>query len=142
MAKAEIDMTDLGQVIGNAVAQGIAAIAPRKELKEGDPEYVARQKAEGWFDTFDGGVTVLQNTYEAQARGLSEEVRYRAAHLKPGQYLKNRVTVTVESNGAIVRLSYPVKGDNMLINRDHWRSFEDLITQIWTEMETAALTKQ
>lgn len=142
MAKTEIDMTDLGQVIGNAVAQGISAIAPHKEIKEGDPEYVARQQAEGWFDTFDGGVTVLQNTYEAQPRGLSAEVRYRAAHLKPGQYIKNRVTVTVESNGAIVRLSYPVKGDNMLINRDHWKSFPDMIDQIWAEMDAAALTKQ
>ncbi len=134
MAKAEIDMSDLGTVIGNAVATGIAAIAPRQELKEGDPEYVARQRAEGWFDDFDGGVKVLQNAYEAQPRGLSEEVRYRAAHLKPGKYIKNRVTVTVESDGAIVRLSYPVTGDNMLINRDYWKDFPEMINKIWDEM--------
>ena len=111
--------------------------APKREIKEGDPEYTARQKAEGFYDEFDGGVTVLQNAYAAQARGLSEEVRYRAAHLKPGSYLKNRVKVTVESDGRIVRLSYPVKGDAMLINRDHWSSFSDLIQKIWTEMQAA-----
>jgi hypothetical protein len=137
MAKAEIDVTNLGEVIGNAVAQGISAIAPRQELKEGDPEYVARQQAEGWFDDFDGGVKVLQNAYEAQARGLSAEVRHRAAHLKPGSYIKNRVKVTVENDGAIVRLSYPVKGDNMLMNRDYWRDFSDMVNKIWAEMHAA-----
>lgn len=121
-----------------AIAQGIATIAPRKELKEGDPEYVARQHAEGWYDTFDNGVTVFQNAYEAQPRGLSPEVRQRAAHLKPGKYLQNRVTVTVENDGAIVRLSYPVKGDNLLKNQSLWRDFSDLINQIWQEMQPAA----
>ncbi len=122
-----------------AIAAGIASIAPKQELREGDAEYVARQKAEGWFDAFDGGVTVLQNAYEAQPRGLSEEVRYRAAHLKPGTYLKGRVRVTVESDGQIVRLSYPTKGDAMLINQtQHWRDFSELITKIWDEMHVPA----
>jgi hypothetical protein len=135
MAEPKIDMTNLGETIGAAVAQGIAAIAPRKELKEGDPEYTARLQAEGFYDTFDGGVIVLQNTREAQARGLSAEVRSRAAHLKPGSYIKNRVKVTVENDGAIVRLSYPVSGTNdALINQSHFSSFEDLITKIWQEM--------
>lgn len=127
---AQVDMNALGA----AIAAGLATIAPRHEIKEGDPEYVARQQAEGWFDAFDGGVTVLQNAYEAQPRGLPAETRYRAAHLKPGTYLKGRVTVNVEANGQIVRLSYPVKGDAMLINRDYWSSFPDLINKIWDEM--------
>ncbi len=122
--------------LATAIAQGIASIAPRVEIKEGDPEYVARQQAEGWFDAFDGGVTVLQNAYEAQPRGLSAEVRYRAAHLTPGKYIKGRVTVAVEGN--TVRLSYPVKGDAMLINRDYWKDFPDLINQIWNEMQAVA----
>ena len=134
MAKTDIDLTDLGQVIGAAVAQGIAAIAPRHEIKEGDPEYVARQQAEGWFDTFE--VPVYQNAYEAQARGLSAEVRERASHLKPGTYIKGRVRVEVNTQG--VHLKYPVSGDNMLINRDYWRDFPDMINQIWTEMHGAA----
>jgi hypothetical protein len=137
MAKAEIDTDNLGAAIGAAVAQGIAAIAPRREMKEGDPEYVARQHAEGWFDAFDNGVVVLQNAYEAQARGLSAEVRHRAAHLRPGAYLKNRVKVTVENDGAVVRLAYPVKGDAMLINRDYFTSFSDLVNKIWDEMHAA-----
>jgi hypothetical protein len=134
MPKPEIDLTDLGQVIGAAVAQGIAAIAPRHEIKEGDPEYVARQQAEGWFDTFE--VPVYQNAYEAQARGLSAEVRYRASHLKPGTYIRGRVRVEVNNQG--VHLKYPVSGDNMLINRDYWRDFPDLINQIWDEMRVTA----
>jgi hypothetical protein len=64
-------------------------------------------------------------------------VRHRAAHLKPGSYIKNRVKVTVENDGAIVRLSYPVKGDNMLLNRDHWRDFSDMVNKIWAEMHAA-----
>lgn len=135
---ATVDVSTLGETIGAAVAAGIAGIAPRKEIKEGDPEYTARLKAEGFYDQFDGGVKVLQNAYEADPRGLSEEVRYRAAHLAPGSYLKNRVRVTVENDGAVVRLSYPVKGDNMLINQSQWRDFSDLITQIWAEMPTPA----
>lgn len=130
MAKTESDLSNLGEIIGAAVAQGIAAIAPRQEMKEGDPEYVARQHAEGWFDTF--AVPVFQNAYEAQARGLSAEVRERASTLKPGKYLKGRVTVEVNNQG--VHLKYPVSGDNMLINRDHWKDFSDLINKIWDEM--------
>lgn len=126
-APAAIDMTALAA----AIAQGIATIAPKPELKEGDPEYVARQKAEGWFDDF-FGKTVYQNAYEAQARGLSEEVRKRTSQLKPGTYLKGRVRVEV--SGDNIRLLYPVSGDNMMINQSHWRSFDDLINQIWAEM--------
>ena len=121
-----------------AIAAGIATIAPKPELKEGDPAYVARQRAEGWFDAFvnaDGRqVTVLQNAYEADPRGLPEETRLRAASLRPGSYIKNRVKVTVEHDGALVRLSYPVKGDEMMKNLQHWSSFEDMISKIWAEM--------
>jgi hypothetical protein len=123
--------------LASAIAQGIATIAPRHEIKEGDPEYVARQHAEGWYDDF-FGVTVLQNAYEAQARGLSEETRRRASQLRPGAYIKGRVKVTVEQNGTLVRLSYPVKGDNLQNNRDHWSSFTDLIDKIWAEMGPTA----
>jgi hypothetical protein len=125
--------------LATAMAQAIAGLAPKPELKEGDPEYVERQKAEGWFDDF-FGVKVLQNAYEAQARGLSEETRRRTSQLKPGRYIKTkqnpdgRVTVEVHKGGSEIRLLYPVSGDAMSINRDHWSSFEDLINKIWAEM--------
>lgn len=115
----------------NVLAAAIAALAPKPELREGDPEYVARQRAEGWFDDF-FGKTVYQNAYEAQARGLSEEVRRRVGQLKPGKYLKGRVTVEV--NGDVVRLLYPVSGDNMMKNLALWKDFPDMIHQIWAEM--------
>ena len=125
--------------LASAIAQGIATIAPPRELKEGDPEYVARQRAEGWFDDF-FGVTVYQNAFEAQARGLSEETRRRTSQLTAGTYLKGRVTVSVEANGSIVRLLYPVSGDNMMKNMRLWSSFEDLITQLWAEMHPEAVS--
>lgn len=128
-----IDMNALAA----AIAQGIATIAPKPELKEGDPEYVARQQAEGWFDDF-YGVKVYQNAYEAQARGLPEETRRRVGQLRPGKYIKNRVTVEIHANGQEVHLKYPVSGDAMLINRDYWKDFPDLINQIWTEMHVPA----
>lgn len=130
---ANVDMTALAA----AIAQGIATIAPQKEIKEGDPEYVARQRAEGWFDDF-FGKTIFQNAYEAQARGLSEDIRRKASQLKPGKYIKNRVTVEHHSNGEIIRLLYPVSGDNMMINQTHWRDFSDLIEKIWAEMHVTA----
>jgi hypothetical protein len=133
MAKAEIDLSNLGEAIGAAVAQGIAAIAPQKELKEGDPEYVARLQAEGFYDDF-FGKTVLQNAYEAQARGLSDEVRRRASQLRAGVYIKGRVRVEVTPSGDTIRICYPVSGDNMHKNRDHWKDFPELITKIWDEM--------
>ena len=129
-------MVDAG-ALGAAFAQAVAALAPKPELKEGDPEYVARQKAEGWFDDF-FGVKVYQNAYEAQARGLSEEVRRRAGQLKPGAYLKGRVKVEVQGGGEVVRLLYPVSGDNMMKNTALWRDFSDLVSQIWDEMQAVA----
>lgn len=137
MAKTEVDVAQLGEVISAGIAQGIAAIAPRQDVKEGDPEYVARQRAEGWFDDF-FGKTVYQNGYEAQARGLSEETRRRASELRPGKYLKNRVTVDVQANGDVVRILYPVSGDNLMKNMQLWRDFTDLINQIWAEMHPSA----
>ena len=124
--------------LADAIARGIATIAPPRELKEGDPEYVARQRAEGWFDDF-FGVTVYQNAFEAQARGLSEDIRRKTSQLTAGTYLKGRVTVSVEANGSIVRLLYPVSGDNLMKNMQLWRSFEDLITQLWAEMHPEAI---
>jgi hypothetical protein len=76
----------------DALVQALVGLAPKPEMKEGDPAYRARQQAEGWFDDF-FGVTVLQNAYEADARGETEQTRRRASQLKPGKYLNGRVTV-------------------------------------------------
>jgi hypothetical protein len=132
-ATKDLEQTVSTNQLAEAFAAAMRSVQPTKEIKEGDPEYVARQREEGWFDDF-FGVTVLQNAYEAQARGLSEETRRRASQLRPGAYIKGRVKVTVEQNGKVVRLSYPVKGDNLQNNRDHWSSFTDLIDKIWAEM--------
>jgi hypothetical protein len=115
------------------LARLLAGLQPKPELREGDPEYKARQDAEGWFDDF-YGVTVLQNAYEANARGESEQTRRRASQLKPGKYIGGRVTVSVEGNGSIVRISYPASGDNLMKNMQHWRSFAELVDKIWAEM--------
>ncbi len=137
MAEKQAPM-DMGG-FADALAASIASLKPAKELKEGDPEYIERQRAEGWFDDF-FGVTVYQNAYEAQARGESEQTRKRASQLRPGKYIKTkqnpdgRVTVEVLNGGAIVRLLYPISGDHNSINRDHWRSFAELIDKIWDEM--------
>jgi hypothetical protein len=125
-----LDLHALGAAIGAAVAQGIAATAPPPVLTEADPAYIARQHAEGWFDSFEK--PVYQNGYEAQARGLSPLVRTRAAALQSGRYLNGRVTVEATEKG--VWLIYPTKGDALLRNQQYWRDFEDLITQLWTEM--------
>lgn len=129
-AEPAMDMTALAA----AITAGIAATAPRREIKEGDPEYVARQQAEGWFDTFE--VPVFQNAYEAQARGESAQTRYRASHLKPGKYLHGRVVVEVDKIG--VHIKYPVSGDNMMKNQALWHSFADLIDKIWAEQDAVA----
>ena len=120
------------QLVTQMVGMMQSQIPPR-EIKEGDPEWVERMQKEGFYDDF-FGVTVLQNAYEAQARGLSEETRRRASQLKDGSYIKGRVRVSVEKGGAIVRISYPIQGDNRLINQEHWKNFPDLVNQIWDEM--------
>lgn len=132
--QAQVGTIDMN-ALATAIAAGIATLAPKPELKEGDPEYVARQHAEGWFDDFDGGIKVFQNAYEAQPRGLSKDVRYRAAHLKPGTYIRGRVTVEVDGQG--VHLKYKVSGDAMLINRDYFKDFSEMINLIWAEMSPA-----
>lgn len=124
-----VNVNDLAAAMANA----INGLKPKPEMREGDPEWNAMLKEEGLLDDF-FGVTVLQNAYEAQARGLSEETRRRASQLKPGTYIKGRVRVSVEHNGQIVRLMYPVSGDNRMINMQYFSSFEDLVNKIWNEM--------
>jgi len=135
--RAAIETTSMETLL-TALASSIQSIAPKKEIKEGDPEYVERMRADGLYDDF-FGKKVFQNAYEAEARGLSEEVRRRASELKPGVYMigqghKRRVEVSV--NGTDITLSYPVKGDNLLINQQHWRDFPDLVNQVWEAMHT------
>src|SRR5688572_16228061 len=101
-----IDQNAFAAAIGAAVAQGIAAMTPAKEIKEGDPEYTARLHAEGFYDEFER--PVYQNGYQAQARGLPAETRERASRLKPGHYLKGRVRVDVDGHGGVY-LNYPTK---------------------------------
>jgi hypothetical protein len=134
MAKTDEQSVGLDQLAA-AFAAAMKSVQPVKELTEGDPEYKARQDAEGWFDEFNP--PVYQNGYEAQARGLSKDIQYKAAHLKPGAYLKGRVKVEVGQNGAVY-LHYPTKGDNLMINQSLWRDFSDLITQIWNESQAVA----
>lgn len=126
--------TNMQTVIdADALVKALASLTPKPEVTEGSPEYIARLKAEGFQDDF-CGKTVYQNGYEAQARGLSEETRRRASALRPGKYLKGRVTVDVQANGDVVRLLYPVSGDNMMKNQALWKDFPDLVNQIWAEM--------
>jgi hypothetical protein len=128
-ATKELEQTVSTTQLAEAFAAAMRSVAPAKEPKEGDPEYVARQHEMGWFDTFE--VPVFQNAYEAQARGLSAETRHRASNLKPGKYLKGRVTVEVSNAG--VHIKYPVSGDNLMKNMALWRDFPDLIDQLWAE---------
>jgi|ERR1041384_1194704 hypothetical protein len=123
-----MDMTGLAA----AIAQGIATIAPKPEIKEGDPEYTARLKAEGFYDEFP--CAVFQNGYEANARGLSAEIRERVGQLKPGRYLKGRVTIELDGKGG-VHIKYPTsKVDDRFKNQTLWKDFPDLVNQVWNEM--------
>ena len=130
-AAAPVDLNQFASAIGAAVAQGIRETSP-KEIKEGDPEYVERLKREGFYDDFDK--PVFQNSYQAQARGESEQTRYRATRLQTGTYKIGRTdktNVSVHNADQGVWLTYPIKGDQMLRNQARWHSFEDLINQLW-----------
>jgi hypothetical protein len=119
-----------------ALASSIASIAPKPEIKEGDPEYVARLKAEGFYDDF-FGKTIYQNAYEANPRGQSEQTRRRASELKAGSYtLRKGRKVEVLVDGNTIVLGYKIKGDAGMINAQSWSSFEDLINQLWEQQNT------
>jgi hypothetical protein len=119
-----------------ALAGSIASIAPKKEIKEGDPEWVERQTAEGFYDDF-YGKTIWQNAYEANPRGQSEQTRRRASQLKAGVHtLRKGRKVEVAVDGSNITLAYKVKGDALMINAQSWDSFEDLINQIWEQQNT------
>lgn len=130
-APATVDMNAFAGVLAQAIAQAQSIYQPR-EIKEGDPEFVARQQAEGFFDRFER--PVYQNGKESEPRGETAETRHRASNLKSGTYFLTGRKVIVEANDKGVWLHYPTKGDAMMINQNHWRSFADLINQIWDQM--------
>lgn len=123
--------------LASAFMQAAEGLRPKVELTEGSPEYQARLREEGFMDDF-FGVKVFQNGYEAQARGIPEETRRRVGQLKPGKYLKGRVTVDIHQNGEVVRLLYPTTGDNMMKNQALWKDFPDLVNQIWNEQQATS----
>ncbi len=134
--KQTMTMTDTEKLIA-AFTASIASLKPEKEIKEGDPEYVERLRAEGFYDNF--AIPVYQNAYEAQARGLPKEVIERAAKLRSGNYIKTTANpmgrVEVTNDGKTVVISYPVLGDALMQNTQHWRDFPELINKIWDEMQ-------
>ena len=132
-ATGTMDPNVLGAAIAAGIKLGIAEIN-KPEMREGDPEYTARLKAEGFFDEFEK--PVVQNGYSAQARGLSEQTRMRASNLKSGKYLGGRVSV--EADGHRIYINYPTsKVDDRFKNMTLFTSFEDLIDKIWAEMHQA-----
>jgi len=133
-ATGTMDPNVLGAAIAAGIKLGIAEIN-KPEMREGDPEYTARLKAEGFYDEFEK--PVIQNGYAAQARGLSEETRHRASNLKSGKYLGGRVSV--DADGHRIYINYPTsKVDDRFKNMTLFTSFEDLIDKVWAEMHAAA----
>ena len=116
--------------LADAFAAAMRSVQPVKELKEGDPEYTDRLKAEGFYDEFPH--PVYQNGYSAQARGLSAEVRERAGTMPAGRYIKGRLTVEVDGKGGR-HYKYPNRDNDRIINREHWKDFPDMVTQAWQE---------
>lgn len=132
--KAETPMTDQNAAFAAAIAAGIqSGIAQMNKppLKEGDPEYVARLRAEGLLAEFEK--PVFQNGYAANPIGESEETISRASRLAPGKYLGGRVRVDVTPQAVFI--NYPtVDVTDRMKNMKLWTSFGELITKIWAEM--------
>lgn len=129
-APALVDANDLGAAIAAGIQTGIAQMN-KPPLKEGDPEYTERLRAEGILDEWEK--PVFQNGYAADPRGESKETIEHASRLAPGKYIGGRVRVDVTPHG--VFLNYPtVSLDDRFKNMKLWTSFGDLIGKIWAEM--------
>jgi len=138
----EPNMADLMAMFAQTMAQQTAVLGKLGENTKpyepafGDPAYQERLRAEGHFDTFP--LPVYQNGREAEAKGLSAEIRERASGLRAGTYLKTKVKdgVTVERTDKMVHLKYRSQKieDRMA---QPWRNFEELVTMVWDEMHAA-----
>lgn len=118
------------------LAQTMALLAqnqPKKVIDESSPEYRERLIAEGFMDDF-GGKVVIQNGHESQARGLSADVRHRAANLRSGSYLGGKVTVEADEKVVHIRYKSATVEQRMA---QTWKSFDELVNLIWSEMHVA-----
>lgn len=107
---------------------------PTKVITEDSPEYQERLRAEGYYDTFPK--PVFQNGRDAEARGLSAEVRERAASLRPGTYIGGKVTVEQAPGGGVhIKYKSRTVEDRMA---QTWRDFSELVNRIWSEMHVTA----
>ena len=125
-----VNMTQLA----DAFASAMRSVQPVKEIKEGDPEYTARLHAEGFYDEFPH--PVFQNGYQAQARGLSAEIREWAGTMPAGRYISGRLTVDVDAKGGR-HFKYPNRDNDRIINREHWKDFPEMVTKAWQESHVA-----
>jgi hypothetical protein len=129
---AEQDTPDTNERIA-AVLEQLAENAPVQEIGYGHPKFQQRLKDEGCFAAF--ASPVYQNGREAAARGLTAETIERAPQLRPGKYWGGMVDVARDNRGR-VHLSYKSFDvtDRM---KQPWKNFDELIAQIWTEMQVA-----
>lgn len=117
----------------------LVANQPIKVITQDSPEFQNLLRDQGYFDTFPK--PVYQNGYECEARGLSEDVRTRAANLTPGTYTIKGVTVVVEpsANGG-VHLKYRSRSvEDRMKYAAAWSDFSDLVNTLWDQMHTATV---
>lgn len=113
-----------------ATQAAVLANQPARVITEDSPEYAARNRAEGFYDYFPK--RVYQNGREAEARGLSEQTRERAASLAPGKYLGGKVMVEELPNGGVhIKYKSRTIEDRMA---QPFKDFPDLVDQVWAEM--------
>lgn len=116
--------------------QQLADNQPPLEIGYAHPKFQARLREEGFFLEFPR--PVYQNGYECPAQGLAPEIIQKASALKDGKYLGGHVRVSHDGRGG-VHLSYKNgTPDERMRNLTLFSSFEDLITKITAEMNTAA----
>ncbi len=132
---APVDLGELGQVIGNAVASGMAASAPPRRMTIG--EYIRRGKINQYHPDPKVKLKFTREYYQNGrliefATCFDREVELLNQITHSGRYIDRLVEVVVEQNGSeeAVDIRFSNKKDKAFELKGKARDFTDMLQQI------------
>lgn len=108
---------------------------PPRTINFGDADYQEKLRRE--TKAFKN--RVMQNSIEADPEVVQREETFeRLTKLKAGLYLGGAVQVMVSPRNDVNFVYKNKTIDQRMAQKDQWRSFDELVEKVWTEIQTPA----
>ena len=144
----EKQLDDLGTRIADGISEGMARMGPRRKIRSGSSEFDPRTPFQSHKGPDGKGKIHLQgNVYDNgiqldEQKLYDEEIALCNQITRPGEYINDLVVVSVSDKRGprSVFIKYQDGSvDQKMENKNHWRSFLELLQKIVAEQNQLVL---